>query len=59
MSGLEVERLQERVQGMTVEQQRVTAASLPDKILWEAVYERFLRPKSRVVTIEQTITIEI
>lgn len=42
MSGLETERLQERIRGMTTEQQKTVAQALPDEILWEAVYGRFL-----------------
>lgn len=42
MSGLETERLQEQIRGMTADQQRVVAQALPDEILWETVYGRFL-----------------
>lgn len=51
MSGLETERLQERVQGMTADQQRVVAQALPDEILWETVYGRFLYLQERVTGI--------
>lgn len=55
MSGLEIERMQERVHGMTEDQQRLVAESLPDKILWEAVYGRFLYLRSRANIISQVI----
>lgn len=51
MSGLETERLQERVRGMTADQQRVVAQALPDEILWETVYGRFLYLQERVTGI--------
>lgn len=55
MGGLEIERLQERVHGMTEDQQRVIAESLPDSILWEAVYGRFLFLRSRTEVISHVI----
>lgn len=53
MSGLEAERLQERIRGMTEEQLRVVAGTLPDEILWEAVHGRFLYLRERVEGIHQ------
>lgn len=53
MSGFEIETLQERVHGMTEDQQRTVAEALPDEILWEAVYGRFLYLQGRVATISQ------
>lgn len=55
MGGLEIERLQEHVHGMTEDQQRVIAESLPDSILWEAVYGRFLYLRGRTEVISQVI----
>ena len=55
MSGLEVERIQERVNGMTEDQQRVIAAALPDEILWEAIYGRYSYLHSRMSAISQAI----
>ncbi len=49
MSGLEAEKLQERIRGMTEEQQRVVASTLPDEILWEAVYGRFSYLREKVM----------
>lgn len=51
MSGLETERLQERIRGMTEDQQRIIVQALPDKILWEALYGRFLYLQERVTGI--------
>lgn len=55
MGGLEIERLQEHVHGMTEDQQRVIAESLPDNILWEAIYRRFLYLRGRTEVISQVI----
>ena len=51
MSGLETERLQERIRGMTADQQRMVAQALPDEILWEALHGRFLYLQERVTGI--------
>lgn len=55
MSGLEAERLQERIRGMTTDQQKVVAAALPDEILWEAVYGRFLYLQEKVTGVRLLI----
>lgn len=55
MSGLEVERIQERVQGMTQDQQRAIVEVLPDQILWEAVYGRFLYLRGQTTVISQAV----
>ena len=55
MSGLEIERLQEMAQGMTEEQQRVVARALPDKILLDAVYSKFLYLRGQTIVISQVI----
>lgn len=56
MSGLEVERIQERVNGMTEDQQRVIAAALSDEILWETIYERYSYLHSRMSTISHAMS---
>ena len=53
MGGLEIERIQERVHGMTEDQQKIVAASLPDRVLFDAVYGRFLYLRSQAVMISQ------
>lgn len=53
MSGLETERIQERVRGMTAEQQRAVAEALPDELLWEAVYGRFIYLQGRNMATDQ------
>lgn len=55
MSGLETERLQERVKGMTTDQQKVIAGALPDEILWEAIYGRFLYLQGAVSDVSRAV----
>lgn len=56
MSGFEIERIQERISGMTPDQQKVVAESLPDDVLWGAVYERFLHLRNRETIIIQAVS---
>lgn len=53
MSGFEIERIQERIQGMTEDQQKIVAASLPDQVLFDAVYGRFLYLRGQTAMISQ------
>lgn len=55
MSGFEIERIQERISGMTHDQQMIVAESLPDDVLWGAVYERFLNLRNRETVIIQAV----
>lgn len=41
MSGLEAEKIQEWVHGMTGDQQIVVAQALPDEILWSVLYGKY------------------
>lgn len=55
MSVLEIERLQERIQGMTEDQQRVVAESLPDEILWGVLYGKYLKMQVDMEAISQAV----
>lgn len=53
MSGFEIERIQERIHGMTEDQQKIVAASLSDQVLFDAVYGRFLYLRGQTAMISQ------
>lgn len=55
MSGFEVERIQERIQGMTEDQQKIVAESLPDAILWGVLYGKYLKMQGDMESIIQAV----
>lgn len=55
MSGLEAEKIQERVHGMTEEQQIVVAQSLPDEILWSVLYEKYLKMQGGMKAVSKVV----
>ena len=55
MRGFEKEELQARVQGMTKEEQALVAGILPDKIIWDEMYKRFVDLRGQVDDIGRRI----
>jgi len=55
LSGFEIEKLQEMIQGMTEDQQRVIAETLPDEILWGVLYGKYLKMQGDMVAISQAV----
>lgn len=55
MSGFEKEELQTRAKGMTLEEQRVVAGTLPDNVLMEELCIRYTDLREKVDSISRAI----
>lgn len=58
MSGFEREELQAVIKGMTQEQQELAAAVLPDGIIWNEMYKRFMDARGQVDAISQRLGVK-
>ncbi len=55
MNGFEKEKLQDRVQGMTMEEQILAAKALPYEVLWGELHRRFVDMYETINDISQRI----
>lgn len=55
MSGFEKEELQTRMQGMTLEEQKLVAETLPDEIVFRELTRRYINMREMVMKIGDAI----
>lgn len=57
MIEVEEKKISERINGMTLEEQKAVASELPDSILWNELKTRYARTKARLEVIENTVNV--
>lgn len=55
MNEIEINEIKERINAMSVEEQKIVARALPDCILWEELYKKYSVAQAKMALIRETL----